>query len=213
MRARPVHPAAGFSLIEVIVALALLSLITGLLANSIRGTRNILAAVARNTAAGASVPAQNYLRSAFAQTVPATPGFTTGARTAALEGDGARVAFKTSYAPKGQFEGLYRVEVRLEPGPARASGSDLVVIQTLVRPSADGDEAAPPGQRSTLASNVSAISFSYYGVDLSQPGDWQWLGSWSSPDKLPRLVRLEVTFAPGLGQSWQPLEFPLQLAD
>ena len=201
---------AGFSLMEVIVALALLSLITGLLASSVKGTRNILAFVARNNAASASLPAQSYLRSAFAQAVPASAGATAADRTTGLEGDATRVAFKTAYAPKGQFEGLYHVEVRLEPGPGRSPGSDLVVIQTLLRP--DGADPAPPSQRSTLASNVSAVTFSYFGVDTLPPNDWQWFDSWSSPDQLPRFVRLEVTFARGAAQSWRQLVFPLQLA-
>ena len=98
-------PDAGFTLIEMIVALALMSLIVGLLASSVRGTRQVLAFIDRNNVTGAVPPAQSYLLSSFAQTVSAQQA---GAdRPPALLGEPARVRFTTSHAPQGQIEGLY----------------------------------------------------------------------------------------------------------
>ena len=68
---RPVPSEAGFTLIEIIVALALLSLIMGILAGSVKTARNVLAVIEANNTHSAIVPAQSYLRSAFAQTVSA----------------------------------------------------------------------------------------------------------------------------------------------
>ena len=209
---RRAPPDAGFTLIEMIVALALMSLIVGLLASSVRGTRQVLAFIDRNNVTGAVPPAQSYLLSSFAQTVSAQQA---GAdRPPALLGEPARVRFTTSHAPQGQIEGLYHVELRLEPMSGRSPPFDLVAIHTLARPAqADGEDLPAPSRRSILASNVVAASFEYYGTVDGEPDQWRWLDSWSSADRLPRLVRIDVRFAPGQPQTWRRLEFPLQLAD
>ena len=129
---------AGFTLIEMIIALALLSLISAMLAGSVAGTRNVLAFIERNNAASAVLPAQGYLRSAFARTIPAKLGSGPSGRTPVLLGEPAHVRFKTFFAPRGQVEGLYDIEVGLAPATGRASGFDLVVIQTLRRPALTG---------------------------------------------------------------------------
>ena len=212
---RPVPSEAGFTLIEIIVALALLSLIMGILAGSVKATRNVLAVIEANNTHSAIVPAQSYLRSAFAQTVPAKSALAIANQTAGLLGEPTRVGFNTFYATRGQIGGLYHVEIRLEPARGGSSTFDLIAIQTLVRPiPADGTDAPPPARfRSVLASNVASVSFEYFGIDDAEPGQWQWLDGWSSAERLPRLVRLDVTFAPGQTQSWRRLECPLQFAE
>ena len=202
---------AGFTLIEMLVAIALLALIVGMLAGSIQGSRNVLAFIERNNTASALLPAQSYLRSALAQTVPAQLSNATVDRTPVLQGDAARVRFKTFYAPQGQIEGLYNVEVHLEPANARASMFDLVAIQTLLRPA--GSDTAAPSRRAVLASNVRAVSFAYFGASDAATQDWQWFQAWSSAERLPRLVRVDVSFGPDQGRIWRHLEIPLQLSD
>ena len=206
------HFEAGFSLIEIVVALALLSLIMGLLAGSVKGTRNVLAFIERNNTDSAILPAQNYVRSALAQATGRSR-MTVADQTPGLVGDSRRVHFRTLYSPRGQYEGIYDVEIRLEP--AQNNFSDLVVFQTLLRPKpSDGSDAPPTASfRSILASNVASVSLEYFGIDDAEPGQWQWLDAWSSTERLPRLVRLDVTFAPGQTQSWRRLECPLQFAE
>lgn len=205
---------AGFTLIEMIIALALLSLISAMLAGSVAGTRNVLAFIERNNAASAVLPAQGYLRSAFARTIPAKLGSGPSGRTPVLQGEPAHVRFKTFFAPRGQVEGLYDIEVGLAPATGRSSGFDLVVIQTLRRPAqADSLDAPVPVLRSTLATNVRSVSFSYFGVDEAEPDGWEWLDSWSSVERNPRLVRIDVTFGPGQTQNWRDVIFPLQLSE
>jgi general secretion pathway protein J len=206
-------PDAGFSLMEVIVALALLSLITAMLAGSIKSTRSILAMIDRNTTASALLPAQSYLRAALTQTVPA-PGASAPDATPSLTGEPASIRFRTLYSPKGLIEGLYDIQVRLEPSANRAQLFDLVVRQKLARqqPPAGPDETAHH-LRSVLASNVRSVSFRYFGADTLSSDEADWSQTWSSAERLPRLVRVEVTFAPDEAQSWRALDFPLQLAD
>ena len=217
MRTRPATPCArgelGFTLIEMIVALALLSLIMGVLAGSIKVARNVLGAVERTAVANTALPAQSYLRAAFAQTVPARLSTTSADRSPVLVGDATRVRFKTFYATLGQLEGLYTVDIRLEPGRDR-DGFDLVAIQALQRPAAaDGSVPDAPSRRSVLATNVRAIRIGYFGTSETKVDDWQWVDAWTSADRLPRLVRIDLTFQPGQGQNWRRVHFPIQLAE
>ena len=149
---------AGFTLIEMIVALALLALVAGLLAGTVRSTRNVMAAIERINAASAVLPAQTYLRSALAQTLPARQSALIGDLTPGLSGGPSGVRFKTFFAPRGQLEGVYRIGVGLEPMPDRSGAYNLIVTQTLLRPApADGSSALAPSLTSTLASNVAAV--------------------------------------------------------
>ena len=89
---------AGFTLVEVVVALALLAMIMALLAESIRGARRVLALVERNTAANAVVAAQSYLRSALAQSVPAPNDGNSENQDLGFSGGPNSVRFTTTYA-------------------------------------------------------------------------------------------------------------------
>lgn len=207
---------AGFTLIEMLVALALASVSVGILAGSVRSSRTVMAFIERNTAASAIVPAQSYLRLALAQAIPAqaSPASTSN-RTPVLIGEPDRISFNTFYAPRGQIAGLYQVEVRLEPVGGRAlNGFDLIAIQTLLRSARSVAPDVPlPTRKSTLASNVQAVSIRYFGIDDQDPENWQWLQSWSSVERLPRLVQISVTFTKDQNRIWHRLEAPLQLSN
>ena len=217
MISRPTAPHvssdAAFTLIEVIVGLALLSLVMGMMAGSVKGSRNVLAFIDRNNAASAVVPAQSFLLSSFAQVVPAQLSVAAADRAPPLSGNSTHVRFTTFHSPQGQIEGLYDIELRLEAMGSRPGAYDLVAEHRLSRPPQEKEVAAPPSRRSTLASNVVAASFSYFGTIDAEPDNWRWLDTWSSADRLPRLVRIDVRLAPDQPQLWRRLVFPLQLAN
>lgn len=215
-RTSPSYPQseAGFTLIEMLVALVLVSLSAGILAGSVRGARTVLAFIERNNAASAIVPAQNYLRHALAQTVPAQPGRGGDDRPPVLLGEPERIRFNTYYAPRGQLDGLYQVDVRLERTGERGDVFDLVAVQTLLRPgNSEGTDIPPPSRKSTLATNVRELSISFFGIDDDEPEHLQWLPSWSAVERLPRLVRIDVAFTQDQSRIWHRLEVPLHLSN
>ena len=202
----------GFSLIEVIVGLAILSIIMGILAGGVQASRNVLGFIERMNAANAVLPAQSFLRSALAQTSLSTLAVNTD-NMPGLQGDSTHFHIKTFYAMRGQAEGFYHLDVHLEQRK-NSPAFDLVAVQSPVRPPpADGEAFEVPSLRLKLAANVRAVHFEYFGTSDGQSGDWQWFDSWSATDRLPRLVRVDVTLAPGEAQLWRRLEFPLQLAE
>lgn len=196
---------AGFSLMEVIVALALLSMIMALLAGAIKGARDVVGFIERSAAASAVVPAQTYLRSVLAKAAPVAPG---------LMGDATSLRVRTFHALRGQLEGLYQIEIALEPVAGRPSVSDLVAIQSPVRAAApDGSAADVASLKFRLLANVQSVAFSYFGASDEAPDQLTWLAEWTARSGLPRLVRVEVTMAPGQPQVWRQLDFPIQLAE
>ena len=205
---------AGFTLLEVVVALALLALITALLAESIGGARRVLAVVERNTAANAVVAAQAYLRSALAQAIPAPNEGGSENPDFRFTGSPNTVRFTTAYAPQGQYDGVYRVEIGIERSAGAGAVFDLVVNQTLVRAALTDSQASPVvSRRSKLVSNVAAVTFAYFGDSGDDQYRLQWHNVWPVSHRLPRLVRIDVKFASGDARVWYRLQVPLQLAE
>ena len=146
---------------------------------------------------------------ALAQTVPVRVTTLSGDVSPGLVGNATQVRFKTLYAPHGQLGGLYWIDVHLEPTVGSRTTYDLIATQTLVRPDVEG-APVEVGLRSTLATHVIAVSLRYFGTEDGDVALFQWQPEWSS-DRLPRLVRFDVTFAPGQPQIWQRIDLPLQL--
>lgn len=206
---------AGFTLIEVIVALALLSLMAALLAGIVNGSRQMLGFLERNDAANSVEPVQSYLRSAVSQTVilvdPAG-GLSRSASVVGLKGEPDHIVFATSYSLRGQYEGLYQIDIGLTRTAGGQQGLDLVASQTLVR--GDGSDVQFPVavQRSTLLANVAGVSFAYFGRRDAAIDDWEWQTDWPYSDRLPSIVRIDVRFASGDPRTWHRLQVPLQMS-
>lgn len=205
---------AGFSLIEMIVALALLSLIMALIASSVRGARRVLAVVETNATNSATIAAQNYLRAVITQAVPAQGNGAPGQSENAFSGGNDRLRFISGFSPHGLYEGIYRIDIGLVRSADRQGMFDLVVTQTLMR-SASGDDAQPPPpiHRSILISNIEAMTISYFGASGEDLSKFDWQDYWSTPNRLPRVVQIKVKFARSDDRIWHPLQAPLQLAD
>src|SRR5262249_4237756 len=150
-----------FTLVELLVALALLSLMTAMLVSSIGNARTALAFVERENSAIPVIAAQNYLRSALLQARPRPRSGTANASALSFSGDRESMSFLTSYAPRSQFDGLYHVSIGLEPSGNGGRGYNLVVTQAVDRPQTVGNQGAPQGLRAVLLENVRAVAFSY----------------------------------------------------
>jgi len=205
---------AGFTLLEMVIALALLALITALLAGSMSAARRVLAVAERNTAFVTIGAAQNYLRSALAEAVPPNSVGSIEALGPAIEGSAATMQFTTTFSPAGLLGGTYRIEVQLEPVANRRGLFDLTVRQTQAR-SPGGDGAQPTGTSTSavLVPNVTGATMAYFGATGDDGAEVQWQSDWTEPKRLPRLVRIDVQFATGDPRSWQRMQAPLLLAE
>ena len=200
------HPSAGFTLIELLVGIALAALITVLLVQTLRSARQGLAFTQRAGEIGNTLAAQSYVRQALLQAQPLSPSGGS-APGLSFDGNAGSVVFLTSFAPRGTYAGLYRVEIAIEPSPGRQSLYDLVVRQRLYRTTGDGGTETLPAS-SRLVENIAGAEFEYYakaGNDL-EPA---WQPAWQHPSQLPGLVAVTVRFPPGDARLWPRLNVPI----
>ena len=165
--------AAGFTLIETVVALALAGLVGLLLFQGLRMTAAGTEAVTRHAdRLDARLSFEALLDRALAAAVR-TPGFV---------GKPDRLSFVA--AADDGAAGLYRIELGL-------SRHDLVLTRRLAVPFAE-----PRRQRSVVAEAVRRFSLSYFGA--AGPADPpSWHDTWENMAAPPLLVRIELDTADG----------------
>jgi general secretion pathway protein J len=208
LRRRHLYAEAGFTLLELLIALTLLAVTASLLVNAIGSARQALNVVDRRVA-HATIPAvQSVLRRLLTEARPG-PDETGGKAdpNRVFVGDPDTLAFVSSFVPQGQYGGLWRYELALAAGETR-SGS-LVLSQKLLRLGLSAD-AAP--LRTVVLNEVDALRLRYFGA-ADKDSAPQWHDSWHDPRRLPRLVAVDITFGRADGRQWTPLVVALPMAD
>jgi general secretion pathway protein J len=174
------RPVAGFTLIEVLVALAVTGLVSLLLVQGIglaalgfdrlsRGAERL------DESRGVDQVLRHALASAAA--IPAGAGI-------GFAGDAARVSFLSLVADNGP--GLYRIEIALD---ASSGERRLVLTRRVAAP-----DAQPRVERSILARGVRAFRIAYFGAAaLGEEPSWH--DRWDGLGYLPRLIRIELDTA------------------
>lgn len=202
---------AGFSLIEVLIALVLFSLMAALLTGTIASARKALAFVEMSNAASPVAAAQGYLHSALAQARSKARIGVTDDSQLSFVGDKESMSFITSYAPRGQYDGLYHVTIGLQPSAGQSGLFDLVAVQTFDRPSTS-NQPQDATLHSILIENIISVAFSYLGA-LEDQNKFQWQDSWSQLYRLPALVAIDVRFAKGDARIWHRLNVLIYASD
>jgi prepilin-type N-terminal cleavage/methylation domain-containing protein len=204
---------SGFTLIEMLVALALMALISSVLAASVRTARLTLAYVERSSTVAPVQGVQTFLRSALSQARPAQRDGT-GGSDLSFAGAPAAMTFTTAHSPGGQFAGLYRIGIDLVAAVGGRPGFDLMLTQTMARP--QPPEGQPPARaevrRTRLLDKVQDVEFNYFGA-LPDDGTTKWRTNWVQLDKLPKLVAIDVKFVAGDPRGWHRMIVPLFVSD
>lgn len=203
---------AGFTLIEMLVALALLALIAAMILGAVQGTGRALDQATRQVHEGSTGAAQLVLRQILAQGQPIKLTTERQEDARMLEGQTDRVRLITSYAAGGQYRGLYATEIRIVPSAATGA-SDLVIEQELFRRAlpVTGAAAVKPSQV-VLLKGIAGLSLRYFGraEDDRIAG---WSSTWTSPSRLPTLIVLAVVFADGDPRKWGELPVAVRAAN
>jgi general secretion pathway protein J len=188
---------AGFTLVELLVAMALLALLSALLLGGLRMSR---AAVARGEIATERLLRAELglavLRRQLEQADPLPLDTTTEPRIA-FAGDGQSVVF---VAPPGAYLALGGEEITwlaIEPG------TDGARIVLRYRPLDRAADVWPPTldprdmKTVVLLDGAARAEFSYFGRP-SPVTDMQWQTAWRDAAMLPTLIRLSVAAWPDL---------------
>jgi prepilin-type N-terminal cleavage/methylation domain len=183
----------GFSLMEVLAALALLSIV-------LLGVYSGISTAGRIVRSGDQAiermdeirSAQAYLRSELAQALVMPFGETDDGDPVVFQGSADKLTF---VAPMPGY--LSRLGPQMQTVALVADGRDayrLEVSLFLLPP--DGSDPKALGEPQVLLRGIRKGSFSYRGMDdQNKPTDWQ--STWPDARRTPSLVRIAVDAGPG----------------
>jgi general secretion pathway protein J len=190
----------GFTLIEMLVALALVSLMSVAMLQAYRFSQRTLSQATRldggvREVAGAQRLLRRLIEQAYPFEGPASEAAATVARP--LEGGARELALSAPSLARAGAVGLVRYTL------AESDGA-LEVRWSIDR---NGAADAVSERREALLDGVAALSIDYLELVRLDNGQFEplWRESWTNRHKLPALVRVRVQFAPGDRRQWPEL--------
>ncbi len=211
---------SGFTLIELVVALALLATMLALLYSGLSfALRSWDAAEASGQRTADRRLGENFLRREVAEMFPLRWKDPMALRFA-FEGRPDSLRFVSSRPAGISLGGLALVGLAVEPDPAHHT-RNLVMRRALATPeSADFSALDAVDKPFVLVKDVQSVSFSYFGGenDFVEP---QWSDEWKYPARMPLMIRVRMRGTDGaflpdivvrlmLGEEAGCLESPLQ---
>ena len=188
---------AGFTLVELLVALAILAMIATLISNATAiGAAGTEVVERKAEWLGELRHGQSMIRRHLAEARPVR--WADGRRTVtAFEGTADSVSFVSVMPAWPDMAGLYLVRFQLVDG-------ELVMTRRITAGESPEFAFDRHSERRVLATGVSALRFSYFGTDdPRQPAAWS--ERWQRRGHLPSLVRVSVTYADPAKARWPTL--------
>ena len=190
---------SGFTLVELLVALALFSLLVTVLFNNVHfGLQAWKHGGARAEDVQHMMAVQELLRRTIGD---AYPMYVTDAVTGPrIDFDGTKdaLSFLAGAPASANVGGRYRFKLFVE----RRSGADDLVLSAIPELVLSGGSTADT--RTVVLRDVDHADFSYFGRPAGERNP-QWIDIWSKRDDMPALVRVRVAFRPGDTRSWPDL--------
>lgn len=194
--------AAGFTLLELLVGLALLSLLTMTLYAGVRlGMRSWEAGEVRSEKSEEMRLVEGFLRRYLSGAYPLFLQEDNALRLQ-FEGSEQRLRFVAVMPAHLGVGGLYALTVELIGSDERAR---LVVTRTLAHPDVDPSAEAVTwvSHKAVLIDRLRSAQFAYFGLEQRasgrEPDTPQWYDVWENTKLLPSLVRLQV-----IGEDGEP---------
>jgi general secretion pathway protein J len=207
--------AAGFTLLELLVAMTVLGVLTGLLAAGLSFGTRIWEREQHQLEQGAELQmVQDVIRrtlgEAWPLNVPTSAGTEAATEGIAFVGTDTSVEFLGPPPAQSLAGGVYQYTLLGRDGPG---GVSLVLTWHLRSPDATPRNAkrrnsararqneTAEGKEVVLVDRLANAEFSYFGAGDEEVKP-RWRDRWQDASKLPLLIRLEVTFPPGDRRRW-----------
>jgi general secretion pathway protein J len=196
--------ARGFTLVEMMVALALVALMSVAMLQAYRFSQRALVQTTRLDAASRDIAAaQRLLRRLIEQAYPfeADPRDQGGGPADAstpMKGDARSLALSAPASAHLGGSGLYRYALELD---------DLNTLRVGWWLDRNGAPVAQPPSQEALLDDVAEISIAYLELIQLSDGNIEahWRETWMDKNHLPALVRIRVKFLPDDRRRWPEL--------
>jgi general secretion pathway protein J len=187
----------GFTLIEILVALALMAMIATILITSLQIGGHTWQRVMRAASSTEDIAqAQEFLRARLSTLYPDDYAAASIAKPGFLVSNGESLEFSGA-APESSADGTLRYQIAV----SGASGT-LEVRSRVDRNDGSGNSSlAFTSER--LLSHVASMSVHFWLKSDETPG--RWVDHWTDTRQVPRLIRVDVGFAPEDNRRWPPL--------
>lgn len=197
----------GFTLVELLVSLALLAVMLALVGSTLRLGGRAWEATDRIDRGQSVAAARNLLTRQLTETLPLMRWDERGVAEPTFDGAADRVRFLSAMPSRdGVPAGLFSVTLKLiaVEGARQALGLELRAVAGA------GSVMQPPIRAPVLVERVSSLAIRYYGPAEreAEPG---WGHVWSGRTSLPLLVEVDLRFPPGDERTWPPLTVALKL--
>ncbi|WP_315722114.1 MULTISPECIES: prepilin-type N-terminal cleavage/methylation domain-containing protein [unclassified Bradyrhizobium] len=187
---------AGFTLVEVLVALALFSLLAVLLFDSVKfGVQAWRSGSARAESFQRELVAQDVLRRLIGNLYPMMLGEGAAQRRIDVDGQAESLEFLSDAPAVSGGAGRFRFKLFAD---RRRDGGDLVLQS---RPEL---AVKPDTERTLLVSDIDRIELSY-AARATGDASPAWSTSWKDQSEAPGLIRLRVLMRPGDARHWPEL--------
>lgn len=182
-------PEAGFSLVDMLVALTLLAVMAGLMASFVGQFRTISRLQQEAEARAELEAVLAYLQETIGSAMSLPLVHSPVARRTPFEGTASGLQFVAVARQGVQSFGLRETEVAL-----RGEGDTKTLLQIFHPRRLDEGARAAAAVRVELARDIRAIAFSYlsYERTTSEP---VWSDEWKNQGRLPAAVRITLTAA------------------
>ncbi len=203
----------GFTLLEMLLGLALLGLMTLALFGALRfGTHSWERAEAKSLQVVDLAIVESMLRREIAKAFPLRVGLASENKIA-FEGDERSVKFFSSLPAHFSTGGLSLIELRHEAGSLSAGesrGGELILRHALQNGLETDLPSGDETQSSRLLQGIGKLSFGYFGSD-SDASEPTWRTSWPQSGRVPKLVRVRYSLTGS--ETDRDIILPLQLGE
>ena len=197
---------AGFSLIELIVSLALFAMILALLPGAFRtGKRGWETAAVIEQVASAEASA-DFLRHRLADATPFYDRDESGRARIAFSGGPQQLSFVAPSQAGPSGGGFYRWSIATAP-----AGETSALMLTMAPFSAVQTDATATATERVLLNGVRALRIRYFGAEEAD-GEAVWADEWRRSDQLPQLIEIEAETLQSRTASFGPLRVALRLS-
>ena len=194
----------GFTLLELVVTLGLLSLIVAAIMGGLGSSRRVWQMRSDLEQLSGLGAARSLLAARVSDAMPLWDRSNKGIAVPAFDGTSVILTFVAPLAHANGGGGLFRQVVRLVPSASHSGLWDLVVDESPFGGAGAAKTLAATVQTSVLVGNVAEMALRYIGSDATRSAP-EWSASWQHRPQLPRLIGLTVVFPPGDLRRWPEL--------